>query len=127
MKLQEIYDIIKPLIDIIINKYFKEKYDFIINIITSFNTKASEHAMGVGNSGSNLTVFKCTWIYKIYYYLILLVFFICCGWIIYDIYIKNKYATNAYFSTIIKDQIKLKDIPEFNQIQNIILNKAFYK
>ena len=33
MKLQEIYDIIKPIIDIIVNKYFKEKYDFFINII----------------------------------------------------------------------------------------------
>jgi hypothetical protein len=120
MKLKELYNLIKPLIDIIVNKYFKEKYDFIINIITSFDAKASEHALGVGNSGSSLTVFKCTWIYKIYYYLILLVFLICCGWIIYDIYIKNKYATNAYFGTIIKNQIKLNDIPEFNQIKNII-------
>ena len=120
MKLQELYNLIKPLIDIIINKYFKEKYDFIINIIASFDVKASQHALGVGNSGSSLTVFKCTWIYKIYYYLLLLIFFICCIWIIYIIYIKNKYATNAYFSTLIKNQIKLKDIPEFNQIENII-------
>jgi len=120
MKLQEIYDIIKPLIDIIINKYFKEKYDFIINIISIFNTKASEHALSVGNSGSKLTVFKCTWIYKIYYYLILLVFLICCIWIIYDIFNKNYYATNAYFSTLIKNKLILKDIPEFKQIENII-------
>lgn len=120
MKLQEIYDIIKPLIDIIINKYFKEKYDFIINIISIFNTKASEHALSVGNSGSTLSVLKCTWIYKIYYYLILLVFLICCIWIIYDIFNKNYYATNAYFSTLIKNQIILKDIPEFKQIENII-------
>ena len=108
MKLQEIYDIIKPLIDIIINKYFKEKYDFIINIISIFNTKASEHALSVGNSGSTLSVFKCTWIYKIYYYLILFVFLICCIWIIYDIFNKNYYATNAYFSTLIKNQIIVK-------------------
>jgi hypothetical protein len=120
MKLQEIYDIIKPLIDIIINKYFKEKYDFIINIISIFNTKASEHALSVGDSGSTLTVFKCTWIYKIYYYLILLVFLICCIWIIYDIFNKNYYATNAYFSTLIKNKLILKDIPEFKQIENII-------
>jgi hypothetical protein len=120
MKLQEIYDIIKPLIDIIINKYFKEKYDFIINIISIFNTKASEHALSVGNSGSKLTVFKCTWIYKIYYYLILLVFLICCIWIIYDIFNKNYYATNAYFSILIKNKLILKDIPEFKQIENII-------
>ena len=120
MKLQEIYDIIKPIIDIIVNKYFKEKYDFFINIISIFNTKASEHALSVGDSGTTLTVLKCTWIYKIYYYLILLVFLICCIWIIYDIFNKNYYATNAYFSMLIKKQIKLKDIPEFKQIENII-------
>ena len=105
MKLQEIYDIIKPLIDIIINKYFKEKYDFIINIISIFNTKASEHALSVGDAGSSLSVLKCTWIYKIYYYLILLVFLICCIWIIYDIFKKNYYASNAYFSILITNQL----------------------
>lgn len=120
MKLQEIYDIIKPIIDIIVNKYFKEKYDFFINIISIFNTKASEHALSVGDSGTTLTVLKCTWIYKIYYYLILLVFLICCIWIIYDIFIKFFYAFNAYFSMLIKKQLKLKDIPEFKQIENII-------
>ena len=67
---EEIYDIIKPIIDIIVNKYFKEKYDFFINIISIFNTKASEHALSVGDSGTTLTVLKCTWIYKIYYYLL---------------------------------------------------------
>ena len=120
MKLQEIYDIIKPIIDIIVNKYFKEKYDFFINIISIFNTKASEHALSVGDSGTTLTVLKCTWIYKIYYYLILLVFLICCIWIIYDIFIKFFYSFNAYFSMLIKKQLKLKDIPEFKQIENII-------
>ena len=120
MKLQDLYYVIKPIIDIIVNKYFKEKYDFFINIISIFNTKASEHALSVGDSGTTLTVLKCTWIYKIYYYLILLVFLICCIWIIYDIFIKFFYAFNAYFSMLIKKQLKLKDIPEFKQIENII-------
>ena len=120
MKLKELYYIIKPLVDIIINNYFKEKYDFIINIIETINTKSSEHASGVSGDGSGLSLLKCTWIYKIYYYLILLIFLICFIWIIYDIYVKNYYSSNAYISTLFKNQLKLNDIPEFNQIKNII-------
>ena len=120
MKLQDLYYNIKPLLDIIINKYFKEKYNFFINIITAINTKSSEHALSVGNDATSLSVFKCTWIYKLYYYLLLFIFIICCIWIIYDIYRKNHYATNAYLSTLIKNQLLLNDIPEFKQIENII-------
>jgi hypothetical protein len=126
MKIKELYNIIKPLVDIIINNYFKEKYDFIINIIETINTKASEHATGAAGDGSGLSVFKCTWIYKIYYYLILLIFLFCFLWIIRDIYIKNYYSTNAYFSTLFKSQLKLNDIPEFNQIKNIIYITDFF-
>jgi hypothetical protein len=120
MKLQDLYYNIKPLVDIIINKYFKEKYNFFTNIITAINTKSSEHALTVGNDATSLSVFKCTWIYKLYYYLLLFIFIICCLWIIYDLYGKNHYATNAYISTFIKNQLRLNDIPEFRQIENII-------
>ena len=120
MKLRDLYYNIKPLIDIIINKYFKEKYNFIINIITVINTKSAEHALSVGDDGTSLSVLKCTWIYKFYYYLILLIFIICCIWIVYDLYCKNYYATNAYITTFIKNQLRLRDIPEFRQIENIM-------
>ena len=86
MKLQDLYYVIKPLNDIIINKYLKEKIDFLNNIITAINAKSSDHAAGMAEDGSGLSLMKCTWIYKIYYYLLLLIFFICFFWIIKDIY-----------------------------------------
>ena len=120
MKLQDLYYVIKPLNDIIINKYLKEKIDFLNNIITAINAKSSDHAAGMAEDGSGLSLMKCTWIYKIYYYLLLLIFFICFFWIIKDIYQYNYYSSNAYISTLFKSQLRLNDIPEFNQIRNII-------
>ena len=120
MQLQDFYYIIKPLIDIIINKYLKEKIDFLNNIITAINAKSSEHAAGMSGDGSGLSLMKCTWIYKIYYYFLLLLFFICFFWIIKEIYANNYYSSNAYISTLFKSQLRLNDIPDFNQIRNII-------
>ena len=120
MQLQDFYYIIKPLIDIIINKYLKEKIDFLNNIITAINAKSSDHAAGMSGDGSGLSLMKCTWIYKIYYYFLLLLFFICFFWIIKEIYANNYYSSNAYISTLFKSQLRLNDIPEFNQIKNII-------
>ena len=120
MKLQDLYYVIKPLNDIIINKYFKEKIDFINNIIIAINTKSSENAMGASGDGVGLSVLKCTWIYKLYYYFLLILFFICFLWIIKDIYGKNHYSTNAIIGGYFKSQLRLSDIPEFNQIKNIV-------
>jgi len=120
MQLQDFYYIIKPLIDIIINKYLKEKIDFLNNIITAINAKSSDHAAGMSGDGSGLSLMKCTWIYKIYYYFLLLLFFICFFWIIKEIYANNYYSSNAYISTLFKSQLRLNDIPDFNQIRNII-------
>ena len=94
--------------------------DFINNIIIAINAKSSDNAMGASGDGVGLSVLKCTWIYKLYYYFLLILFFICFLWIIKDIYGKNHYSTNAIIGGYFKSQLRLSDIPEFNQIKNIV-------
>jgi hypothetical protein len=112
MQLKDLYYIIKPLIDILIFKYFNAKYNFIINIISIINTKS------ISKINTNDTT--CYWIYKLYYIIILLLLLLASIWVIINIIAKNFYYTNANFQMLIKDQLLLKDIPEFYQINNII-------
>lgn len=112
MKLNDLYYIIKPLIDIFIFKYFYGKIEFTKNIIDIINIKA------ISKINGNDT--KCYWIYKFYYLILLFALFLAFIWIIYDIIAKNYYYINANFNLLLKDNISLKDIPEFYQITNII-------
>jgi hypothetical protein len=112
MKLSDLYFIIKPLIDIFIFKYFYGKIEFAKNIISIINLKAISKLTGTDS--------KCYWIYKLYYLILLLIMLLAFIWIIYDIIAKNYYFITANFNLLLKDNISLKDIPEFYQISNIM-------
>ena len=114
MKISDLYQFIQPFIQIFFNKYMGEKYDFFKNLLNSIDTIIENEKNN--NNISNL----CEWTLKIKYYLFILIFIICFLWIIYDIFSKTYYVTNAQLGGLIKNQLKLKDIPEFYQIKNII-------
>ena len=114
MSLKELYQYIKPIVDIYFYKYFGEKREFIINMIKILDVKATpQENMPPG-------AFNCELINKIYYYILFTVFMLLIIWILYDTLIKNYKSLTYKIGLLIKDQIRLKDILEFKQIENII-------
>uniref|UniRef100_A0A6C0LGR7 Uncharacterized protein n=1 Tax=viral metagenome TaxID=1070528 RepID=A0A6C0LGR7_9ZZZZ len=112
MNLKALYEYIKPLVDIYFYKYFGEKRDFVLNMIHLLDIKATPD--------NQETPDNCELINKIYYYVLLTVFLLLIIWILYDTFQKN-YKTLAYkIGLLVKDQIRLRDVLEFKQIENII-------
>jgi hypothetical protein len=108
---QLIYEYIEPFKRVFYDKYYKEKIQFG----KEFNTFMTKVYDTTNNNN------KCVWIYKLFNYLLLFVLFICILWVKYDIFTKNVYLINATISNFLKyDNIILKNIPEFNQLNNII-------
>lgn len=115
MNFRDLYKYIKPLIDIYYTKYFGEKKAFIIKMIDILKQKAKEEA-----TKSSIDKSTCDIIYMIYYLSIFIIFMLLIVWIIYDIYRKNYYVTNCGFAKMLKTQLRLDDMPEFNQLKNVI-------
>jgi hypothetical protein len=115
MNFKDLYKYIKPLVDIYFNKYFGEKKNFINEMIRILKIKAKEQS-------TNSTVDKntCDIIYTIYYLSLFFVFLFLIIVILYLIYINTYFSFNATFAKMIKNQIRLEEIPEFNQLKNII-------
>lgn len=115
MNIKDFYKYIKPLIDIYFDKYFGEKKTFITEMIKILKIKAKEQS-----TKSSVDKNTCDIIYTIYYLTIFIIFLLLIIWILYDIYRKTNFILNATFSKMLKNQIKLDDIPEFSQLKNII-------
>jgi hypothetical protein len=115
MNIKDLYKYIKPLIDIYYNKYFGEKKAFITEMIKILKIKAKEQS-----TKSSVDKNTCDIIYTIYYLTIFIIFLLLIIWILYDIYSKTYFIFNATFAKMLKNQIKLDDIPEFSQLKNII-------
>ena len=115
MNIKDFYKYIKPLIDIYFDKYFGEKKTFITEMIKILKIKAKEQS-----TKSSVDKNTCDIIYTIYYLTIFIIFLLLIIWILYDIYRKTNFILNATFSNMLKNQIKLDDIPEFSQLKNII-------
>jgi hypothetical protein len=113
MNWKELYEYIKPLIDIYFIKYFGEKKDFMFEMTNIIAEKAEKDATGS-------TIPKCEFMIKIYYYVIFIIFISLIIWILYDTLIKNYRALSYSIGSMVKEQIKLKDMLEFKQIENII-------
>jgi hypothetical protein len=107
---EEIYKFIMPIKEVYYDKYLMDKYDFLI----SFNEYMSN--MYDNTDKKN----KCNWINKVYNYILLLILFICIIWIIYDLLVKSNYLLNSFINNNFSNKILLRDIPEFNQLNNII-------
>jgi hypothetical protein len=93
--------------DIFFIKYFGDKFKFINTFINDFNS-------------INAVNKDCGWMLNLFYYIILLIYFIAIIWIVCDVIIKNYYLSNAYIGMSFKDKLIFSDIPEFNQIKNLI-------
>lgn len=115
MNFKDLYKYIKPLIDIYYTKYFGEKKAFINKMIDILKTKAKQEA-----TKSSIDKSVCDIIYMIYYLSIFIIFILLIIWIIYDIYRKNYYMLNSSFAKMLKTQLRLEDMPEFNQLKNVI-------
>ena len=115
MNFRDLYKYIKPLIDIYYTKYFGEKKAFINKMIDILKTKAKQEA-----TKSSIDKATCDIIYMIYYLSIFIIFILLIVWIIYDIYRKNYYMINSSFAKMLKTQLRLEDMPEFNQLKNVI-------
>jgi hypothetical protein len=115
MNIKDIYKYIKPLIDIYFNKYFGEKKLFIKEMISILTDKALEES-----TKSSIDKKTCDIIYKIFYFSILFIFLLFIIIILYFIYINTYYSFNANIAKSLKNQLRLDDIPEFNQLKNII-------
>jgi hypothetical protein len=113
MNLKELYKYIKPIIDIYFYKYFGEKREFILEMIKLFNDKALTDA-------KDDTTGRCELINKIYYYVLFTIFILLIVWILYDTIKKNYRSLSYKIGLFMKDQIKLRDMLEFKQIENII-------
>ena len=96
-------------------KYFGEKKAFINKMIDILKTKAKQEA-----TKSSIDKSMCDIIYMIYYLSIFIIFMLLIVWIIYDIYRKNYYMLNSSFAKMLKTQLRLEDMPEFNQLKNVI-------
>ncbi len=112
MSLRKLYEYIKPLVDIYFYKYFGEKKTFVFDMITKLNEKAS--------LSSNDEIKNCEFIYKIFYFAIFITFIVLIIWTLYDTWIKNYKSISYKLSPIIKNQLRLKDLAEFKQIENVI-------
>jgi hypothetical protein len=115
MSFVKLYEYIKPLIDIYIYKYFGEKKDFIFAMFKRLDIKAVENA---GNSSIKFET--CQMFYKLYYYIIFIFFIILIIWTIYYTLHINSMALSYNIGLLFKDQIKLKEILAFRQIDNLI-------
>jgi hypothetical protein len=115
MSFAKLYEYIKPLIDIYIYKYFGEKKEFIFQMFKLLEQKAIENA-----KKSTVKFETCQLIYKLYYYTIFIFFLILIIWIIYYTLHINSTAISYNVGMVFKDQIKLKDILAFKQIDNLI-------
>ena len=115
MNIKDLYKFIKPFIDIYFNKYFGEKKNFINEMISILKDKAKEES-----TKSSIDKKTCDIIYTIYYLSLFIIFILLIILIIYLIYINTYYSINATFVKMLKNQLKLQDIPEFNQLKNII-------
>lgn len=115
MNFKDLYKYIKPLIDIYYTKYFGEKKTFINKMIDILKQKARDEA-----TKSSIDKATCDIIYMIYYLTIFILFLLLIIWTIYDIYRKNYYIINSTIGKMIKTQLRLEDMPEFNQLKNVI-------
>jgi hypothetical protein len=115
MNIKDLYKYIKPLIDIYFYKYFGEKQTFINEMIRILKTKAKEAA-----TKSTVDKNTCDIIYTVFYLSLFFIFLFLIIVILYLIYINTYYSLNATFAKMIKNQIRLDDLPEFNQLKNII-------
>jgi hypothetical protein len=115
MNIKDIYKYIKPLIDIYFNKYFGEKKIFINEMLNILTDKAHEQS-----TKSSVDKKTCDIIYKTFYFSILFIFILLIIIILYLIYINTYYSFNANIAKMLKNQLRLDDIPEFNQLKNII-------
>ena len=115
MNIKDLYKYIKPLIDIYFYKYFGEKQVFINQMISILKNKAKEQA-----TKSTIDKKICDIIYIIYYLSLFFIFLILIIVILYLIYINTYFSLNATFAKMIKNQIRLEELPEFNQLKNII-------
>ena len=115
MSFVKLYEYIKPLIDIYIYKYFGEKKEFFFAMFKLLEIKAIENA-----EKSSVKFETCQMFYKLYYYVIFLFFIILIIWIVYYTLHINSMALSYNIGLLFKDQIKLKDILAFKQIDNLI-------
>jgi hypothetical protein len=115
MSFVKLYEYIKPLVDIYIYKYFGEKKEFILEMFKLLEKKAIDKA-----KESTVKFETCQLVYKLYYYTIFLIFILLIIWILYDTLIKNSTAFSYNVGLLFKDQIRLKDILAFKQIDNLI-------
>lgn len=115
MNFKDLYKYIKPLIDIYYYKYFGEKRIFINEMINILIEKAKENAT---NSSVDKNI--CQYIFICFYLSLFVLYMLLIIYIIYDIYVKNYYILHSAVGKTVKTQLKLGDIPEFNQIKNIV-------
>lgn len=115
MNIKDLYKYIKPLIDIYLYKYFGEKKIFFNEMISILKKKAKEQS-----TKSSVDKNTCDIIYTIYYLSLFFIFLLLIIVILYLIYINTYFTVNATFAKMIKNQIRLEEIPEFNQLNNII-------
>jgi hypothetical protein len=108
----------------IIIKYFNDKNNFFTKISDTFNndnTKSKDKGKSKEGDDENCSFYK-----QIFNVLLIVLLLLSIVYIILYIFFCNYYSANALLKKYFSTQIRLRDIPEFYQIKNIIyLNDIF--
>ena len=98
---------IKPIIE-----YFNDKYNFFNDISATFNSDSNGKRSDYEKN--------CAFYKLIINFLLIILLLLSILYIIVYIFYSNYYSTNALLKEVFSKQLRLRDIPEFYQIKNIL-------
>jgi hypothetical protein len=98
----------------------------IFLIIVDYLNKKKILLNDIYNLLSKDTNDECGFYNKIFIIIVIIIFFFSFFYIIYNTYAYNYFFANSLVKRLFSNQLKLRDIPEFYQIQNIIYINDYF-